>query len=253
MALIAEFSLPSEGFALADALSDRPDVVVEAGKLVAHSPDTTMPCLWVTGDDPGAFGEALADDPTVDRIEATAAFEEEVLYHVQWSDEVSTTVEQMVDHQGAVLAATAHDERWHVRLRFMTREQFEAFQETIEDWKLELRLEQLFTVDAPRQERNAVTADQRRALVAATEAGYYDVPRSTSIESVADDLSVSHQAVSERLRCGTANLVQDALIGTPGAADHVDQHSDGPAEDTDDGTIDPNETDLEQAELEDDE
>jgi hypothetical protein len=38
------------------------------------------------------------------------------------------------------------------------------------------------------------------------------VPRSITLEELADDLSVSHQALSEQLRRGTGGLMEDTLL-----------------------------------------
>lgn len=215
MVLIAEFSFPGESFALRETLPQFPDVVVEAGRLVAHSPETTMPCLWVAGESLSAFDEALRADPTVADVTATVEFQEEWFYHLTWTDEVEALVAEMVDHEGAILQATGTDDRWRARMRFATRDQFESFRDHFEEHEANLRLEQLFEQEFPHQRGGDVTPEQYRALTTAYRAGYFGVPRAASIEDVADELGVSHQAVSERLRRGTANLVRELLLHQP--------------------------------------
>lgn len=56
-----------------------------------------------------------------------------------------------------------------------------------------------------------VTGPQREALVLAVERGYYDVPRRCTTAELAATLGISDQAVSERLRRGTATLVERTL------------------------------------------
>lgn len=215
MVLIAEFSFSSDEFALAETLQQFPDVTIEAGQLVAHSPDATMPVLWATSGDLQGFCAAIEDDPTVESVQATSEFDEEILFHLVWTEEVKDFVREIVDHHGTVLEASANDGRWRVRLRFMTRDQFDQFREYYEDDDTSFRLEQLFETERPRQEAGDVTPEQHEALVTAAEAGYFEVPRSVSIQDIADEMGVSHQAVSERLRRGTANLVGEALLPEP--------------------------------------
>ncbi|MFC7009142.1 helix-turn-helix domain-containing protein [Halalkalicoccus salilacus] len=57
-----------------------------------------------------------------------------------------------------------------------------------------------------------LTERQRNTLVAAFEAGYFTVPRETSLSDLAERQDASHQALSERLRRATGNLVESALI-----------------------------------------
>lgn len=215
MAIVAEFSIPTESFALAETLPEFPDVAVEVDRIAAHTPDATMPCLWATGGVTSEFSEAVADDPTVETIRSTADFDDERLYHINWSEEINQFVGAMVDHQGVVLEASGQADRWRLRIRFMTRQQLDAFQAYFTEQDHSFRLERLFNPNHPRHTRGEVTPQQHEALTTATEAGYFKVPREASIQEVADELGVSDQAISERLRRGTENLVRDVLVVEP--------------------------------------
>lgn len=215
MATIAEFSVPARSFALAETLPTFPDVAVEVDRIAAHTPGTTMPCVWAADAESAGFDEAVADDPTVEELQATATFDGEHLYHVEWTDDIDELVHEMVDHEGVILEASGRGDRWRLRIRFMSREQFEAFQSHFEAHGPAFRLEQLFDAKHPRHTRGDVTPEQHEALTTAAEAGYFHVPRDASIQDVADGLDVSHQAVSERIRRGTENLVRDMLFVEP--------------------------------------
>jgi hypothetical protein len=56
-----------------------------------------------------------------------------------------------------------------------------------------------------------LTARQREALVAALDAGYYDVPRSGGVDAVADRLGCAPSTASTHLRKAEARLVREAL------------------------------------------
>jgi predicted DNA binding protein len=56
-----------------------------------------------------------------------------------------------------------------------------------------------------------LTKRQRRALVAAHEMGYYDLPRPVTLRTVAARLGTSATALSELLRRAEAALVEHAL------------------------------------------
>lgn len=58
---------------------------------------------------------------------------------------------------------------------------------------------------------DGLTDRQREALVAAWDAGYYDVPRSGGIETVAAELDCAASTASALLRRAEARLVGDAL------------------------------------------
>jgi predicted DNA binding protein len=57
-----------------------------------------------------------------------------------------------------------------------------------------------------------LTTAQREALVLAVESGYYDIPRTCTTVEVAEELGISDQAVTERLRRAIVNLVDNSLL-----------------------------------------
>jgi predicted DNA binding protein len=61
-----------------------------------------------------------------------------------------------------------------------------------------------------------LTELQQETLVAALEAGYYELPREVTMGELAERLGVSQQALAKRLRRGYRNLIEDSLVvGTP--------------------------------------
>lgn len=59
-----------------------------------------------------------------------------------------------------------------------------------------------------------LTEPQTEALLAALEAGYFEVPKESTADEVAETLSISKSAFLERLRRGQSALVSQALRGT---------------------------------------
>ncbi|MFC4988113.1 helix-turn-helix domain-containing protein [Saliphagus infecundisoli] len=66
-------------------------------------------------------------------------------------------------------------------------------------------------VDTDRQGQFDLTTGQEEALTMALARGYCDIPRTVDMEELADELGVSHQALSERLRRAHGTLVGNAL------------------------------------------
>ncbi|TYL38756.1 bacterio-opsin activator [Natronococcus pandeyae] len=59
-----------------------------------------------------------------------------------------------------------------------------------------------------------VTPKQWEALELAFDRGYYDSPRAVGLSELADDLSISKSAVSQRLRAAESTLVRAAVTAT---------------------------------------
>jgi len=62
----------------------------------------------------------------------------------------------------------------------------------------------------------ALTEPQQEAIAEAYRQGYYDVPREISLEELANELDISHQALSERLRRANRVLAGEQLDNPSG-------------------------------------
>jgi hypothetical protein len=63
--------------------------------------------------------------------------------------------------------------------------------------------------------RYGLTDSQHRVLELASRRGYFEIPRDVTLKELADEVGVSHQALSEQLRRGIGALVEDTIcIGT---------------------------------------
>ena len=213
--LIATFSLPHDAVALEQAFREVPELEVEAERIAAHSRAWVMPCLWTANAEFDAVDEALAGDPTVDTIVDGYAFVDEKYYQLDWTEDVDERIDSYIDQRGSILDAEADADGWRIRIRFVDREQFDAFRNALDERGQSFELRDLTEPGAPRQTFGELTPDQRDAIVVARERGYFEVPRRTTVREIADELEVSHQAISERLRRGITNLV-DATLKTSG-------------------------------------
>ncbi|MFC7157751.1 helix-turn-helix domain-containing protein [Halomarina halobia] len=78
-----------------------------------------------------------------------------------------------------------------------------------------------FDIDAIREldgepvGRYGLTEEQYEALTEAAKQGYFEVPRDIQLGKLADELSISHQALSERIRRAMLALVGDTLLIGP--------------------------------------
>ncbi len=57
-----------------------------------------------------------------------------------------------------------------------------------------------------------LTDPQYEVLTLACDRGYFAIPRQAELDDLAEELGVSHQALSERLRRGVEALVTDTLL-----------------------------------------
>lgn len=210
MSVVADFSVPADAFCLADSLRAQPGTTAEFDRVVAHSPDHVMPFVWLVDAERAAFDAALAEDPTVEAAEVTDSFEDAHLYHVDWAAVVSERLHLILDHTGVVLEARGTGDAWRLLVRFSSREQFSGFQDHFAAFGT-VELHRITSPRTPGGVTYGVSAKQREALLAAYDAGYYDDPAAATGEDLAGSMGVTQQAVSDRLRRGTATLVENTL------------------------------------------
>lgn len=67
-------------------------------------------------------------------------------------------------------------------------------------------------IESGQEPEFGLTASQWKTLALAVERGYYDIPRRCTTAELADELDISAQAVTERLRRGITNLTRHTLL-----------------------------------------
>lgn len=209
--LIATLGLDPDGVALAETFARLPDIEVKAERVAAHATEWTMPDLWITADDFDAVDDALAADPSVETVVGSTRFVDEAYYQIDWSDEVDDRIDAYVDHEGSVLNARGTADGWRVRLRFVSRDQFDRFRHTLRDREDEFELLALVEPNEAFEPVVDLTPAQQEALTAAKERGYFEVPREVSTRELAAELDMSHQNLSNLLRRGTEKLIEKTI------------------------------------------
>ena len=216
MATIVRGSVPASEFALGATLERLPEASFETERIVTSGEDAVMPLLWVRRVEREAVDRALESDPSVDSVESLADFGDEQLYRMQWIDHVDLLLQMLTNAEATVLDAYGREDHWELRVLYPDRNHFSSTHDFCSEHGFTFDVEAIRELEGQPAGRFGLTEEQYRALVAATERGYYGVPRGTELQEIADEFDLSHQAFSERLRRGTESLVMDTLlVGEP--------------------------------------
>ncbi len=88
-----------------------------------------------------------------------------------------------------------------------------AFTEFASFWQrnADFGLERLTRDAEPKSPGNGLTDRQLEALRTAYEMGYFEIPRRTSLDAVAQELDISASSLSERLRRAQTQLIQETV------------------------------------------
>jgi predicted DNA binding protein len=138
--------------------------------------------------------------------------DDSVLCRTIWDPEVRGFHEILSGEGATLLDAEGENEEWLFRMRFPNREATSRFREACDERGLSYDVRRIYSLSELPARQHDLTDEQREALVAAFEAGYFRVPRDVSLSELAEDLDISPQAASGRLRRGLERVLASALF-----------------------------------------
>ena len=213
MPVLAQFSLVTS--VLTVTLEQIPDGTV---KLRGYSPFESGAIglqHWVDTAHDERFKAGLRADPTVEAFTVLTEESDRTLFQTRLTDagRKQSFVPLLGEFGVEFVDGRWTGDVWILRLRFPTDDAFRGFVDacrTRDD--VSLSLGSVYQQDRYDGEEYALTPSQREALSAALERGYFDIPRETTLEDIADQLGVSDQAVSERLRRAQKRVFERVLV-----------------------------------------
>lgn len=214
MSVILEFSVDSEQFTLGQVLSQPPAMRFELERIVPTG-NTVMPFLWVTGEDFEAFEENVAAHSAIEDIVAVTRVEDSVLYRLAWQGGEDDLIQGITEAEGTVLEAFG-DGGWKFRLRLLDHDRLSAFYNYCTERGISLHIDRTYTLTERTESvhRFGLSQEQREALLLGLREGYFDTPSDVSLSELADDLGISQQAMSDRIRRGTEQVLRETLLSS---------------------------------------
>ncbi|MFC7082160.1 helix-turn-helix domain-containing protein [Halorussus caseinilyticus] len=214
MSLIAEFALRSSDLVLASALDAAPDTTVELEQQMATEFGAPVLIFWAFGGGFEQLEAGLERDETVRESNVIEEMGNRKLYRVRLDTENVCAIYPVYQKLGASpMAATGSADGWQRRVRFPDRDSVVEMRRICTDKDVQFRLQRLYTPgDSELEDEFGLSSEQRDALTAAERMGYFDVPREAALEELGEELDISGQSASERLRRGVSKLVSNTLL-----------------------------------------
>ncbi|EMA45449.1 helix-turn-helix domain-containing protein [Halococcus saccharolyticus] len=212
MSTISELSIGASAFALGETLEAIPEATFDIERVVAHEAERVMPFVWATAPDRDALEAAFADDSSVANVERLSDLDDEWLYRMEWVSQVQFVVHAITEEGATILNAQTETGRWQLRVLFPDRDALSRTYSFCEEHDLDIDIETIYEMDNERHGRFGLTDDQSATLTEAFEHGFYEVPRGISVADLADELDISHQALSERFRRAHGTLIENSLV-----------------------------------------
>jgi len=218
MSVITEIRVPSGDFELGQILSLNEASAIELETLVP-SGGATVPLFWIYEPVGDEFLEDVERYPTVNSVTTVDVFDDRTLFRLDWDASQDHLFQCILEQDGQILSATGSPEGWSFEIRFPNREALGQCQDCCTDAHISLELTRVFNPTGPDAGPwYGLSEPQREALTLAVQMGYYDIPRGCTTAELADELGISDQAVTERLRRAIATFGRYALLTPESAA-----------------------------------
>ncbi|AXG07579.1 bacterio-opsin activator [Haloplanus rubicundus] len=212
MSVILEFSIPALEFTLGRVLAGPPAMHCELERIVPTG-DMMMPFVWVTGDDHEAFAESVRGHDLVEELLILDTVGESALYRIEWTEVPTNLIDGIARTDAVVLQASGND-TWMFRLRFPDHDGLSAFHNFVVENDIPCHIERTYTLAETSKSgyRFDLSQEQREALLLALRRGYFATPSEVTLDELADELDITRQALSDRIRRGNEQLLRKVLL-----------------------------------------
>jgi len=210
MATVMEFTSPVEEFPLGSVFENLPGVTVELERLIPHE-TLIIPYFWVRGVETEDIEASFEQHAGVSNIRLIDNIEDEYLMRAEWEQEYFGILSALAEASIVVLSGIGTKDAWRFEVRGESQEAIAEFREYCQENEIPIEITAVHAMLPIQGEGYELTETQREALVLAYQRGYFNTPREASLEEIADELGITQQSLSSRLRRGHRRLIGATL------------------------------------------
>lgn len=207
MTSIVNFEISGDGTGLSELFEIVPSLTCEAEATIASNGYH----LWCSGPPKEELEAGLAEASLIEDYTLINSTGKKWLYNVEFEPEMVDVFELALEEGGTILDASAIDGSWVLDIRVQERSDASSIYDKVEANGLVPTIIRLYDTDDETHSQAGLTQRQYETLTAAIEHGYFEIPREVSMQELSDELNISHQALSERLRRAYQSLVTSEL------------------------------------------
>lgn len=210
-AVTATLSLESPELALTGAVDYDSSAAVAPVLTAGTVPGANTHLFTVRSESFERFEDGLEADSTITSYERVTTLHEETVYRFEYAPDALVFSTFIAAHDGVALDWRHHGTTWIVRVWLPTHTALSNLHDHATSHDIDITLQRV-THHAPTADSDTGLTDaQRETLQLALESGYFEEPRATSLQEIADELDISQPAAGGRLRRGIRHLLQATL------------------------------------------
>ncbi len=213
MATVMEFTSPTAEFPLGSVFENLPGVTVELERLIPHE-TMIIPYFWVRDVETEDVEAAFEEHAGVSNIRLVDSIGDEYLMRAEWVKEYFGILSALAKANVVVLSGIGTKEEWRFEVRGERQKTIAEFREYCQESDIPIAITAVHAMLPIQGEGYELTETQREALMLAHERGYFDTPREASLEEIANELGITQQSLSSRLRRGHRRLIGATLCSS---------------------------------------
>lgn len=211
VSLLATVHIAHHNLALSPTIRECPDTTIRVMPHAATDPGTGLFFFFVENGGE-SLESAFERDQTVAEWIHVADSDSGSVYRLQHTPETILLSPKTLELGGLMREAISDTTGWTVRLQFSNQKDLSRLWDYCNDEDISFDLRRMYQHQPwPDSDLTALTDPQRDALMTAYEKGYFEEPRTISLEELGDILDISPTAVGGRIRRGTASLIRMTL------------------------------------------
>ncbi len=209
---VTELLIHPENFALEATLRMVDQVNLRFERTVAQSTESDTPLVWAWSPDPSGLYDHLRSDPSLADLHLLSKKDHWRLYQFTWVPAIADAIANLTDGESAVLDMQGTEDGWQLRVLFSERESLATLTTRYAERGIRVEILRIHQLRLSPESEYGLTTAQYEVLQKAFDQGYFHVPRRCTMRDIAEDLNVSQQALSERMRRALQNLIGNSLI-----------------------------------------
>ncbi len=218
MAVLATVRFAHREGALVYTLGELPDANVRVLREAGTDPEHGTSLFMFSGEDLPAIEATLAEDPSVAQTHPMPNYQGTHVFGIEFTRGTRLLAPKVTEQRGFSLEARRTDPDsgicgWWERWLFPSRDDLNEVWEhaRAESFEFDIVSINEFHPDGS-AETGALTPEQRETLLFAYREGYFEEPRGTSLEELAEQMGLSSTAVGGRIRRGVNALVRATVV-----------------------------------------
>lgn len=221
MSIHVEFTISTDRFELGNFIEGYDNLVAELEQVVPAQ-NRAIPYVRVTG--PASEldsltktfkeSEKITSVTVLDKLTIPERADYQYLYRIDWILDDLDIIKGIINADGDILEGESMGSYWNLRFRFDNHDKVAEFYQFLTTSEItDFTIESIFELDSRKDqnEEYELTTEQRKALTIAAQQGYFENPRGITLAELGDELNITQQAASQRVRRALRNVVFQTL------------------------------------------